>query len=1308
VIDDPNQTAATQSEPPTRALRRSFPIVGIGASAGGLDAFRRLLSALPPDTGMAYVLVQHLDPHHESILAELLSEATSMEVSEVKDDVQVEPNHVYVIPPSRDLILAGGILKLVPRAQTGPAHMPIDSFFRTLADQQGGQAIGVILSGMGSDGTLGLRAIEAEGGIGLAQEPTSAKNADMPRSAIAEGSVDFVLTPEAIAAELGRLGRHPYLDASSTAPAAVEPVASPVAPLADDGEELAKVLELLRLASGIDFGAYKKTTLRRRIARRMAVTRIETLAEYATRLESDTVEAAALYEDCLISVTSFFRDPEVFQALAEQVLPLLVANRSSDAPLRMWVPGCATGEEAYSIAICVLECAAKLSPHVSLQIFATDLSEGALAKAREGTYPVNIARDVSPERLRRFFAKVGDQYQISKSVREMCVFARHDLTRDPPYSRLDLVSCRNVLIYLESSLQETVFATFHYALRPDGFLLVGPAETAGASSGLFAVVDEKHRIYARKPSNGPPRLLSVRRNISPAWGAAERRPKRATGTSEAPREADRMLLARFGPAGVVVDETLSVLEFRGDTDPFLDHAHGKASLNLERLLRRGLLMDLREAIDEARRLDAPVRREGLQVRYQQRLSNVGVEVLPLKGRAAGERCLLILFHSDSTRTAEDSPPPPVPPRASEDEEREVTRLGVALARTTEYVHTLVREHEASLEELQATTEETLSSNEELQSLNEELQTAKEEIQSANEELATLNQELHDRNGQLARSNEEIQRGLDSANALVDTVPQPLVILNRDLRVEKANAAFYETFRTTPEATRGRPLSELHDGQWQRPELLAALGGVLVSGTKVDHLELDVELPLVGERTLSLNAVRLEAQRDTPVRLLLSLEDRTEIKRAERGHDALLQLEHAAREKAETADQLKDQFVATVSHELRGPLTVISGWMNVLLSDTTPDTATLAKALAAIRRGVTAQGRLISDLLDHSRMVTGKVELQRGPIDLVTIAESALVGVRAAAKAKDLTISLSGDRSTSVVLGDPDRMQQVLWNLFLNAIKFTAPGGRIRIAIGRVSNEVHISVRDSGCGIDAKFLPHVFERFRQAEGSSSRTQQGLGLGLTLVRELVELHGGTVRAESPGKDQGSTFTVLLPIPALLMAAADGDARMVQPESARAPSIFSPSEDQDQEPPTIPPHPMPPRDTLLGTKILVVDNEADARDALVSLLERYGANVRPAASVADAMLALESDMPDVLISDLAMPGEDGYELIRRVRLLPENAGGRLPSLAVTAYTTEEHRKKVQRTGFQKHLEKPVAPYELVTEVARLVGRERPAQNL
>jgi two-component system CheB/CheR fusion protein len=1265
----------------------SFPIVGIGASAGGLEAFRRLLGALPTDTGMAYVLVQHLDPRHESILAELLSEATPMEVAEVKGDVRVEPNRVYVIPPSKDMVLASGMLKLVARSAKGAAHMPIDSFLRTLADVQGSQAIGVILSGMGSDGTLGLQAIEAEGGIAFAQEPASAKNGDMPKSAITAGGVDFVLTPEDIARELTRLGRHPYLaTGQGTRAAADAPEGAKEDDREHDHEDLARVLELLRKAGGTDFSAYKKTTLRRRIARRMAVNRIETLDEYARHLEGDVAEAAALYEDCLISVTSFFRDPQVFQALSEQVLPLLLKDRPSDAPLRVWVPGCATGEEVYSIAMCLLERTAEMSRNPSLQVFATDLSEGALVKAREGTYLVNIARDVSPERLRRFFAKVGGHYQISKAIREMCVFARHDLTRDPPYSRMDLISCRNVLIYLEPRLQERVFATFHYALRPEGFLVVGPAETAGASSALFSAVDEKHRIYSRKTVTGPPRLLSVPRAASPSRvGAAPLTPK-AAGVSEVPREADRMLLARFAPAGVVVDEALRILEFRGDTDPFLEHGHGQASLSLERLLRKGLLMGLRQAIEEARGKDAPVRREGLQVRYREQLQSVAIEVVPIKGRAAAERCLLVLFETEGVPARAERRSTSTPRADTADaKDLEIARLGQGLAQTTEYLHTLVSEHEAALEELQSTNEEALSTNEELQSVNEELQTAKEEIQSANEELATLNQELQDRNVQLARSNDEIQRALDSANALVDTVRQPLVILDGELRVEKANAAFYETFQTAAELTRGRALSELGRGQWNKPGLLTALKEVLAGDTRVDDLEVEAEFPTIGSRTMSLNARRLHAVRGTRGRILLAIEDRTEVKRAQRGREALLTLEHDARERAEAADHLKDQFVATVSHELRGPLTVISGWMNILLgAGQSPDTATLAKALAAIGRGVTAQGRLISDLLDHSRLVAGKVELQRGPIDMLTVAESALVGVRAAAEAKDIGLELVGDRGASIVLGDSDRLQQVLWNLFFNAVKFTPPGGRVRISVGRVGNQVHVTVSDTGRGIPEEFLPHVFERFRQAEGSSSRSQHGLGLGLTLVRELVELHGGTVRADSAGKDQGATFTVVLPIPALLLPPPE--AEPAAPSRPPAASVAMAG---------------PPRKILDGTRVLVVDDEADARDALVGLLERYGAHVRPAASVAEAMAALETDLPDVLISDIGMPGEDGYELIRRVRLLPAEAGGRLPSLAVSAYATEEHRRKVMSTGFQKHLEKPVAPAELVAEVARLAGR-------
>jgi two-component system CheB/CheR fusion protein len=1280
--------------PPSSGAAGEFPIVGVGASAGGLEAFRRLLAALPSDTGMAYVLVQHLDPHHESILAELLSEATPMEVSEVKASQRVEPNHVYVIPPSKDLILDDGRLKLVPRGPAGSVHMPIDSFLRTLAQVQGRRAIGVILSGMGSDGTLGLQAIEAEGGIAFAQEPASAGYDAMPRSAIDAGGVDFVLTPEDIARELARLGHHPYLaDPQEAAPASAPPATSKDATDGRDHESLRVILGLLRQAGGTDFSAYKKTTLRRRIARRMAVSRIETLDAYARHLEQNGAEATALYEDCLISVTSFFRDPDVYRALSEQVLPRLLEASPSDEPLRLWVPGCATGEEVYSIAMCLLEQAAGLQRNPSLQIFATDLSERALAKAREGAYLVNIARDVSPERLRRFFSKAGDHYQISKAIREMCVFARHDLTRDPPYSRIDLISCRNVLIYLEPALQELVFSTFHYALRPDGFLLVGPAETVGAASPLFAAVDEKHRIYSRKAVNGPPRLLSAGRITHPSWTRTGQPARKASSTAEVPREVDRMLLARFGPAAVLVDDGLRVLEFRGDTAPFLDHSHGKASLSLERLLRTGLLMELRQAIEEARHTDAPVRREGLQVRYQRELRSVSIEVIPIKGRAASERCLLVLFEAanEGLPLSEAPSRPALEPGDSLDaRDQEVSRLSQALAQTTEYMHTLVREHEAALEDLQSTTEEALSNNEELQSVNEELQAAKEEIQSANEELATLNQELQDRNVQLAHSNDDIQRGLDSANALLDLVPQPLVILDDTLRVEKANAAFYESFQTTAARTCDRLLAELGSGEWNQPWLLLALRDVLVRGNTLEELELDANFAGLGARSMSLNARRLHPERGTGGRILLGIEDRTEIKRAEQGREALLTLEHDARKQAEAADHMKDQFVATVSHELRGPLTVISGWMNVLLAaGTSPDTNTLAKALAAIGRGVTAQGRLISDLLDHSRIVTGKLELQRAPIDLLAIAEAAIVGVRAAAEAKDIDLQLTGDHAASIVLGDSDRMQQVLWNLFLNAVKFTPPKGSVRISVERVDNQVHVTVRDTGRGIHAEFLPHVFERFRQAEGSSSRTQPGLGLGLTLVRELVELHGGTVRAESAGRDQGAIFTVVLPIPAILLPPPDSELpASLPPESELPPSLPTP-------PPAL------PRDMLSGTTILVVDDEADARDALVGLLERYGAHVRPAASVDEAMAALQSGLPDVLITDLGMPGDDGYELIRRVRLLPVAAGGLLPSLAVSAYATDEHRKKVIKTGFQKHLEKPVAPSDLVIAVARLAGR-------
>ena len=1382
---------------PRSGASAPFPIVGIGASAGGLDAFRQLLGALPPDVGMAYVLVQHLHPKHDSILAALLSKSTAMNVAEVTEDVRVEPNHVYVIPPSQDIVLVEGTLKLVPRSGNGSAHMPIDSFLRTLADAQGSQGIAVILSGMASDGTLGLAAIKAGGGITFAQEPGSANRQEMPRNAIAGGCVDFVLPPERIAQELARLGRHPYLSAGEGAP---QPGAA--AGAGDDDSAFAMILSLLTKTTGVDFDAYKKATLQRRVARRMAVNRVETMADYARRLQDDEGEAEALYEDCLISVTSFFRDPDVFEALSDNLLPGLLDGRPPESPLRVWVPGCATGEEAYSIAISLLEQAGGLAGNPSFQIFATDLSESALKKARAGVYLENIAQSVSPDRLGRFFGKVDGHYQISKAIREACVFARHDVTRDPPFSRMDLISCRNLLIYLEPRLQERVMASFHYALNPSGCLVLGPAE--GASSALFSRFDERHKIFKRKATALPARFHLVA-GASPAGRPAAPvvlTPKAAV-RSEVPREADRMLLARYGPAGVVVDEALNIIEFRGDTDPFLEHAHGQASLNLMQMARKGLLVELRQAIEQARDKRIPARKEGLQIRHRGRVHRVNVEAIPIEGRAATERCLLILFETDreSARAASSARPAPDSDAPAETRDDKTTQLEQKLAETSQYLHTVLSEHETALEELQSTNEEALSGNEELQSVNEELQTAQQEIQSANEELATLNQELQDRNAQLGllnddllnllgsvnipilmvgkdlqlrrftpaaenlfsllpsdvgrplgdvrtsleapdlerevreviesvtvserevqdrdgrfyvmriwpymtrgnaidgavvvlmdvdalrRSAQDTQRSLDRARAIVATVREPLVILDGDVRVEQANSAFYQTFQVAPEEVLGRPFHELGGGQWDRPDLRAALTEVLATDTSFEDFEVEQEFPGLGRRTMYLNARRLPHEHGGAPRLLLAIEDRTAVKLAEKGREAVLALEHAGRERAETADNLKDQFVATVSHELRGPLTAIVGWAHIL-SESGPnlDDATLAKGLATITRSVAAQERLISDLLDHSRVVTGNLQLSRRPLALFAVAEAALESVRAAAEAKDIELDLSGDRAASVILGDPDRMQQVLWNLFFNAVKFTPRHGRIQIWMGRVGTQVHLTVSDTGQGIRKDFLPHVFERFRQQDGTPQPGHGGLGLGLTLVRELVELHGGTVHAESAGPGQGAIFTLVFPIPALLLQAPGGEGKVVkerEPMAARTPP--------DDDAPT----------RLDGLSVLVVDDEEDVRDAVTGLLERHGARVRGAAAIEDALEAFRQEVPDVLVSDIGMQGEDGYALMRRLRLLPAERGGRVPALAVSAYAREEDRRKAVAAGFQVHLSKPVPPAELVAHVARLAGR-------
>src|SRR6266849_2122647 len=596
----PRELAKAKSRPvhqrPQRqpSRRASFPIVGVGASAGGLEAFTQLLKALGSGTEMAYVLVQHLDPSHKSALTELLAKATEMPVSQVTDATLVEPNHVYVIPPNVDMSIAQGILRLTPRTETLGRHMPIDRFLRSLAEDQGSNAIGIILSGTASDGTLGLAAIKAEGGITFTQDEKSAKFDDMPRNAIAAGCVDFVLPPDAIGRELARVRAHPYLASSSS---------SRTAELVPDGDpQLKNILHLLQTANGVDFSDYKPATVKRRILRRMALHKVGELKPYVQFLRHHPAEAEALYEDMLIKVTSFFRDPDAFEALKAEVFPSILKHRSPEEPIRVWVPGCSTGEETYSQAIALLEFLGNRRADIPIQCFGTDLGQRGIEKARAGIYPESIAADVSPERLRRFFVKVESGYRINKTIRDMCVFARQNLLQDPPFSRIDVISCRNVLIYLGPVLQKRIMPIFHYALRPRGFLMLGSSEgIMGTASDLFELMDRKHKIYCRKST--PARLhfdfgasqYPLEAGNLATDKEASRKSEGGARLFELNKEADRVILTKYAPAAVVINEDMEVLQSRGHVGLYLELAPGRADLNILKMAREGLLFDLHTA-----------------------------------------------------------------------------------------------------------------------------------------------------------------------------------------------------------------------------------------------------------------------------------------------------------------------------------------------------------------------------------------------------------------------------------------------------------------------------------------------------------------------------------------------------------------------------------------------------------------------------------------------------------------------------------------------------------------------------------------
>ncbi|HEX3986076.1 MAG TPA: chemotaxis protein CheB [Acidobacteriaceae bacterium] len=774
----PSPDRAQQVSAPAPAPGATFPIVGIGASAGGLEAFTALLKHLHPDLGMAYVLIPHLDPQRESAMGQILGRATSMPVVEIEDRMQVQPDHVYVIPPNCELGISQRALHITDREQPRSVTATIDIFFRSLASEHGPNAIGIILSGTASDGTLGLTAIKGEGGITFAQDTRSAKYDSMPASAIAAGCVDFVLPPDEIARELARIRLHPYVAGTASLIQNDDP---------DEGAGtwMHQIFRMLRRATHVDFSEYKPPTIGRRIQRRMVLHKIEKLPDYVALLHRDRNEVHQLYEDLLINVTSFFRNPEAFEALKQVVYPALLQSRNRTASIRIWVPGCSTGEEAYSHAISLVEFLGDERTEVPIQIFGTDLSDSAVQRARAAVYKESIETDVSPPRLRRFFHKTEGGYQISKTIRDLCVFSTQNIFSDPPFSRMDLVSCRNVMIYLSQTLQKRVIPIFHYALNPPGFLMIGNTEgLLGAGSDLFEMADKKHKIYRKKLvatpvtfgfSLGPVDHETLHEPPAP--------PSRPPDTLKAPfelqREADRLLLARYAPPAIVINENLEILQTRGRTGAYLELASGKASLNLLKMARPGLLFELQSAIDEAKASGAEARRPDLHIEANGNSHSIDLHVLPFRAPVQEQRSYLVIFEPVA-RDLEAAPLQNVQPLAEserEDKDKLIAHLRQELAATREYLQSIIEMQEATNEELQSANEEIQSGNEELQSTNEELQTSKEELESANEELHTVNEEMQHRNDLLTQLNNDLTNLLNSINL-------PMVMVSADLVVRR--------------------------------------------------------------------------------------------------------------------------------------------------------------------------------------------------------------------------------------------------------------------------------------------------------------------------------------------------------------------------------------------------------------------------------------------------------------------------------------------------------------------------------------------
>jgi two-component system, chemotaxis family, CheB/CheR fusion protein len=1080
--------AAVAPGPPAPGLHAPT-LVGVGASAGGLKALQQFFGAVRADSGMAYVVIVHLDPSRESRMAELLQDRAAIPVTQVNGPTPIEANHAYLIPPDKDLTVEGTTLSVRDRGERSQ-HAPVDLFFRTLADAYGAHAMGVVLSGTGADGTMGIRCIREAGGVTIAQSPDEAEHGGMPSSAVATGLVDRVLPVAAIPEELSRLRWLPDMVVDAETP--------------DVEKELARLFAIVRTRTGHDFSRYKRSTVLRRLQRRLRFNHMSALEEYLPLLESSAAECRALMSDLLISVSRFFRDQLEFEALTTLVPGMFETHAPADG-VRVWVVGCATGEEAYSVAMVLSEHASTLSDPPRIQVFATDIDERGYATARAGLYTAADVADVAPARLVRFFREEAGGYRITKQLREMVLFAGHNVLHDPPFSRLDLISCRNLFIYLREAAQDQVLETFHFALKPHGLLFLGAAESAGDHGRFTPAVGGTHRLFRRTESTLRlvPRAMAADPLPVPAperaavAGAMPARARTAATERFSYGPTHVRLLEQYAPPSVVVNEHLEVVHLSASAGRFLRPAGGVASMSvlsmtsadLRRALRTLLHHALRDGVHVSRRVRTPV--DGVA-----RLVNVDVRPA-LDGHDAGRFALVVFDDLDGAQDTIPTDGPGAtggPANAALEEE---------LSRTRDVLESTLAAHDAAVAELQTVNEELQSINEEQRAASEELETGREEIQAINEELTTINQEHQSTIEELRRTNADLQN-------LIESTVIGTVFLDRSMRLRRFTPAAAAIFNFLP-ADQGRPLSHITHAL-DYPALEADIAAVLAT---LQPVQREVVTTSGVWYVVRINPYRsFDGENEGAV---LTFVDNTEQYRA---RQEVLDAKRAA----EAASTAKSNFLSSMSHEFRTPLNAMVGYAGLLQLDgrlSEPQDQWVERIKVAGWHLAT----MIDEILSVAKLDAGYEVVETARVDARVVAREAAMVVEPSADSKGLALVLELPDEPVPVVTDAGKARQVLINLCSNAVKYTATG-EVRLRLRGSADKVVFEVRDTGIGIAAEHLPHIFERFWQVETGPSRTAEGMGIGLAAAQEYAHLLRGEIEVWSePGR--GSTFTLCLPV-------------------------------------------------------------------------------------------------------------------------------------------------------------------------------------